>query len=250
MTTAKPQSAEPKPKRRWFQYSLRTLLLLMLLASIGMSWFAVKMQRARRQREAVEAIEKLGGWVRFDYQVNQSIVLASSPPPQPPGPEWLRRVLGDDFFAKVVSADLHNTQATDAWLEHLDGLPHLQQLNLMGTPVSDAGVQHVERLGELRVLSLDSTQVTDAGLDRLRGLGQLQLLLLCNTKITDAGLMRLKGLRQLQSLWLYGTSVTDAGLEHLKELSHLQHLELSRTQVTDEGVKRFQHVMPNCRIDR
>ena len=31
--------------RRRFQYSLRTLLLLMLLVSIGMSWVAVRMQR-------------------------------------------------------------------------------------------------------------------------------------------------------------------------------------------------------------
>ena len=28
----------PKPKRRWFQYSLRTLLVLMLLVGVGMSW--------------------------------------------------------------------------------------------------------------------------------------------------------------------------------------------------------------------
>jgi hypothetical protein len=42
-----------RPKRRWFQYSLRTLLVFMVLASIPMSWLAVKMQQARRQREAL-----------------------------------------------------------------------------------------------------------------------------------------------------------------------------------------------------
>ena len=67
-----------KPRRRWFQYSLRTLLLLMLLVSIGMSWVAVRMQRARRQREAVKGIERLGGGVMYDYQFDQS-------PSQPPG---------------------------------------------------------------------------------------------------------------------------------------------------------------------
>ena len=41
--------------------SLRALMLLVLLVSIGMSWLAVRMERARKQWEAVEAIERLGG---------------------------------------------------------------------------------------------------------------------------------------------------------------------------------------------
>jgi len=57
----------PKPKRRWYQYSLRTLLLFMLLASIGLSWLAVKLKQAREQKEAVRAIEEAGGWVIHDY---------------------------------------------------------------------------------------------------------------------------------------------------------------------------------------
>jgi hypothetical protein len=37
----------PKPKRRWYQFSLRTLLLMMLLVSIGMSCLAVRRHRVR-----------------------------------------------------------------------------------------------------------------------------------------------------------------------------------------------------------
>jgi len=61
VATAAGQADKPRARRRWYQYSLRTLLLVMLLASVGISWFAVKMQRARKQREAVEAIRGLGG---------------------------------------------------------------------------------------------------------------------------------------------------------------------------------------------
>ena len=46
----------PKTKRRWFQFSLRTLLATMLAASIGLGWFANKFN-AKRQRDAVEAIK-------------------------------------------------------------------------------------------------------------------------------------------------------------------------------------------------
>jgi hypothetical protein len=58
----------PKRRRRFLQFSVRTLLVFVLLVSIGMSWFAVKMQKARRQREAVEAIVKAGRLVAYDYQ--------------------------------------------------------------------------------------------------------------------------------------------------------------------------------------
>jgi len=39
-----------KRKRRWFQFSLRSVLIFVLLVSIGLSWLGVKLERARRQR--------------------------------------------------------------------------------------------------------------------------------------------------------------------------------------------------------
>ena len=59
MTADEP--AKPKSKRRWHQYSLRTLLILVTLFAVACSWFAVKMQQARRQREAVEYIRNKFG---------------------------------------------------------------------------------------------------------------------------------------------------------------------------------------------
>jgi len=61
-------SANPKFKRHWLQFSLRTLLVFMLLLSLPLGWFAMKMQRASRQREAVEAILKVGGTAWYDCQ--------------------------------------------------------------------------------------------------------------------------------------------------------------------------------------
>ena len=55
-------------RRRWFQFRLRTLLTAVLVLSLPLSCFAVRMDRARRQREAVEAIKHIGGEVWYDYQ--------------------------------------------------------------------------------------------------------------------------------------------------------------------------------------
>ena len=88
-------------RHRRFQYSLRTLLLLVLVWSISCSWLAVRMQQAQRQREVVEAIKRTGGQVWYDTEGE-------------PGVPWLRRLFerlfGEDFFKTVVRAEASDEQ--------------------------------------------------------------------------------------------------------------------------------------------
>jgi hypothetical protein len=227
--------SEPrKSRRRWFQYSLRSLMLVMLFTSLGMSWFAVRMKRAREQKAAVEEIRKLGGLVAYEYH----------------GPAWLQSSLGVDFFGTVCGVSLVRSPVTDAGLERLKGLTQLQMLTLEGPQITDGGLENLEGMSQLESLCLSDTKVTDAGLKHLRVLTKLQTLYLKGTLVTDAGLEHLEGLTQLPRLWLNRTRVTDAGLDHLKGLTQLRWLDLSVTRVTDEGVKRLQQVLPNCKIDR
>ena len=95
----------PKPKRRWFQYSLRTLLVFVLVTSIGMSWFAMKMQKAERQKATVKVILELGGTVVYDdkFQVSGH----GGHNVTQPGPSWLCKPLGHDFFANITDV-VHN----------------------------------------------------------------------------------------------------------------------------------------------
>ena len=50
-----------------FQFSILSLLLLVVVVAIPCSWLATEMKAAREQREAVEAIAKAGGSVCYDY---------------------------------------------------------------------------------------------------------------------------------------------------------------------------------------
>ncbi len=209
-------------KRRWLQYSLRWPLLSASLLAILCGWFVMKVEQAAKQKAVVEEIENAGGLVWRDYQFEADGTF-STKDPQPPGPIWLRRLLGDDFFMNVTKLDLTQTEIADPGLEHLKALPRLQSLDL-------------------------GAEVTDAGLEHLKGLAQLHALGLRATKVTDAGLVHLKSLTRLQSLNLAATAVTDAGLAHLAALKQLQSLDLSDTKVTDAGVKGLQKALPNCRI--
>jgi hypothetical protein len=227
----------PKPKRRWFQYSLRTLLVVVTLFAIPCSWLVVMLRQAERQRKAVAAIRNLGG--------STGLGSYSSPP------EWLRSLVGDDFFQTVNSVDLNLTKVTDSDLENLDGLGQLKHVSLFGADkITDAGLGHLERMSQLLKLNLAFTKVGDAGLEHIKGLNQLEDLSLTGTNITDDGLKHLKGLNHLDRLLLSHTKITDAGLEHLKGLSQLKLLWLYDTQVTDEGARKLQQALPNCRIGR
>ena len=209
MDATESQLADPNSRRRRFQFSLRTLLLVMLLASLGASWFAVKMRMAKRQREAVRAMRKLGGCVIYDYECVDPAV--------PLGPEWLHSVLGEDYFGTVLYVYLKNTQATDAAMAHLEGMSQLRSLGLDRTQVTDAGLAHLETVNQLQKLYLVDTHITDAGLNYLVGMTELMTLQLDSTRITDAGLAHLKGMKQLRLLTCRGTRVTAHGVNDLRQ---------------------------------
>jgi predicted negative regulator of RcsB-dependent stress response len=49
----------PKPKRRWFQLRLRTLLVLVTLASGAFGWVAWELDQRRREKVAIVWVEKM-----------------------------------------------------------------------------------------------------------------------------------------------------------------------------------------------
>lgn len=267
-----PAVERKQAKLRWYQYGLRTLLVVVTIFGIACSWFATRLLRAKRQEEAVEAIQRVGGVVYYNYQLDASNTL--NPEIEPPGPVWLRKLLGVDFFWNVTEVHFSFTELTDKDFEHLKGLTQLQILTFNETEVTDAGLECIKNLNGLQRLALDKTtirnvvlahlegmkqvqwlslwrtNITDNGLEHLKGLKNLQYLNLAYNQITDAGLKHLKGLSQLKTLVLLSSQVTDAGLECIKGMKQLQMLDLRETPVTDAGIKDLQEALPNTKIIR
>ena len=263
----------PRPTRRWFQFSLRALLVFVTLFAFACSLLAVKIRQAKREEAAVAAIIKSGAQ-RIKWSGRAS------------GPTWLRSVLGEHFFSHVIivdfgivevlngvtPSDLNNALKqwqdsnrsnadamrrllleghpfTDSALEPLDAMNQLQELYLGGGVVTDAGLGHLRRMPGLKKLDLSCTEITDAGLEELAALRELDELDIAGTKVTDAGLEKLAGLDKLERLNLSLTGVTDIGLEHLRRMKRLRSVALLGTEVTVAGVKKLQQALPNCRID-
>jgi hypothetical protein len=203
----------PKPRRRWFQFTLRTLLVLMLLVCIGMGWLGVKMQQTRKQRAAINAIVHGGGRVTNWGNFTSTFEGWQGPSRRTmalylPSPEyqsyvdesqvhaWLRWLLGDDFFTHPTMTVVTSTVG----MEHLGGLP------------------------------------------------QLESLILIDDQISDTDLRYLKCLPRLEALYIFGNSITDDGLNHVEELTQLRDVYISSTKVSDSGVKELQQALPNCEI--
>lgn len=182
-----------KRKRRWCQFSLRTLLVAMFVscATFGF-WVQFMRQQARENRErvaadkdAVAAIEELGGEVVSEYQELRSQT-------------WLEKEFEDPGDADdpvgvlKVTAALLCTELNATTAEHLKRLTHLEFLVLIGPQITNASLEHLKELTHLQYLSLSGTRISDAGLEHLKALTQLERLRLLATNVTDAGVEKLQ----------------------------------------------------------
>lgn len=173
-------------KRRWMQFSLRSFLLVMTVAALLLT---VPLNRARARREAIRAIDELGGTYGVEIM----------------GPKWLREWVDDSkyFYDAIrVSFGPHNQgydprrpftdDELERVIEHLNAFPGFKNLRLMGSEVTDDGLRQLSRLRNLEDIRLDGMDVTDNGLEHLAEIKTLRLVSVLGTKVTADGVAKLK----------------------------------------------------------
>jgi len=126
------------------------------------------------------------------------------------------------------------------YIRNLTSLTHLHFFNSQGDwEVSDAGLAHLSGLTALEELQFTNVKgITDAGLVHLKPLGSLKKLDMERAQITDVGLARLGEMKSLESLRL-GGDITDRGLASLAKSLKLKKLHVGGTQITDEGIRHL-----------
>lgn len=161
----------PPRKRRWFRFSLRTLLVFVVVLSLPLGWFAWMWESAREQRRIVAKIEAAGGKVYF----------VNSPPTTYPC-HWKRDFVADS----VCTVDLSGTGVSD--VSDLAGLNGVQCLDLSNTAVSE--LSPLAGLEELNRLILNNTPVND--ISALAGLEEPGWLELANTNVSEHDIIEMQ----------------------------------------------------------
>jgi len=165
-----------KKRHRWFSFSLATLLAIVTLFGV---WLAREANRVATQRKVVSLVERLCAERRltsydpivfsglaYDYQqrTNGNTTIYD-PTAKPTVPKWLREFVGDDYFCRVTTIDLSDTNVTDSDLVDLQRLSSLETLRLYRTGISE------ERVEQLRkALPKCHIDWSSANMDSLHGL--------------------------------------------------------------------------------
>src|SRR5277367_3540288 len=85
--------------KKRIRFGLRFTAFALFLAAIPASWLSWRLIELRQQRRVVAEIEQAGGIAYFDYQ---DPAIAKIPNASPQGPQWVRSIFGNDFFAKIT----------------------------------------------------------------------------------------------------------------------------------------------------
>jgi len=188
-----------RPWRRYLRFSVRGLIVLVLVIGVGLGWMVRVVRTAQIQRDAVAAIKNAGGMVAYDGKTWRGPERKDW---EPWSRQWLTDHIGVDYFAHFTDVYLSfsSSTATDAAVGQARHLTRVKLLDLDQSSVSDAGLAHLNGLTKFSSVDLSHTQVTDAGLVHLKGLSNLSVLVLDGPQVSDAGLAHLKGLTKLSGL--------------------------------------------------
>ena len=249
-------SNPPEPKRRWYQYNLRTLFVLTALVAAVFAYHKARTGRYEAQQRAINAIQTMGGVAEVAYE--------------PPG--WWQRLLGPAYStidtASVyfihpfvgVSLDHVPREYVDEVQSAFKESGQVPPSPLFGEPLGN------DKLAALAACLRDIPDVKQvvltcallASTDWLLGseaeieayAHYLKRYPNPDTQITDQGLRHLSALTEVEVLVLQGSQISDEGLKHLEGLKNLRKLWLVCPQVTAEGVENLQRALPKCTIQR
>lgn len=181
-----------------FQFGLRTLFALTFVVAFFCSWFAWRIAEKQQERAAVKTLRENQCLVFYDYQVTADGAVRLDR--EPPGPEWLRRLLGDDYF--VAPALLCPQVADD---NRLVRVRH--------------ALRELQTVTSVRLIGGCGRDATDKGLVILADLTQLESIVFVSDKaITEASIPKLSRLTKLKSLKFLRPRLDDKPLRDFKSV--------------------------------
>jgi len=257
---------------RWFQFSLRTLLVAVVAVAFGCAWIVKLHGQRLAEEESTARLSADVGSFMVEYSTTSSAVplgaKAEANGWNPPAllPESIVKIGGlAEQFRRVSSVNLvgwvgirdvtagrpegekippepvphdfaSTDKITDATLDCLQSFTELRQLEIETTKVTETGLAKLSTLRDLADLTITGLTITNAGAANLAKIGSLRRLTLDKTSITDAGLDCLSNLRQLEELNLGSSRITAAGMTAFARIPRLTSLRLAKSPLSNDAV--------------
>lgn len=265
------------------RFRLRTILLLMAVLCVVLSWGRERYLRAMRLREAVALIRSestLG--IRYEHELEQSRPISPYTSPlggimesEPPRPRWLSPILGDEYFLKPVKVVISGEDVVDRLDLIVDGMPWLREVIIFGRAPTKRQAQHLRRLRDLSWITIrESKTVADEALveiSRIEALRRLEItdcdkpvyralqdldraetkitdLKLAGTQLTDDALQCVPLLPSLRSLELQNCYLTNDAIPFLAQWKHLGRLKLDLTALPPDRIDELRAALPDTSI--
>jgi hypothetical protein len=166
--------------RRLFRFSLTTGLTLLTGLCV---WLGASIERVKTQKRVVEAVQREGGIVMYDYQFDGR---REDMDAEPDSPRWLRRLFGVDFFHDVTMLQLGDeTSYAELFPEsrpllkeelyRIMALPELKRV-VLDRQMTTQQIEAISRgtgIEEMDVLTSDGNDVTAQLLRRRQSDGEL-----------------------------------------------------------------------------
>ena len=224
--------ASEKPvKRSWtrffrFQFSVRTMLLAMLVAGPAtFAWYKF-LEPYRRDMEVVNRVLDLKGGYVLETQA----------------PAWAISLFGEKHFQRVVAISLKGNQLKDEDLRFLGQATNLRSLTIMRcNRLSEDAARPLKKLPQLTEQTL-MFPISRKTLPTIGKMKKLRVLVLYRANVNGDELAPLADLKELEKVTLVGRNLhlNDYGFEHLSELPKLNEVILRTITLRGAGVKRFQ----------
>ncbi len=255
---------------RWLRYSLRGLLVMVLVLSVALAGYVWLLQDLHEQQAIEARLNELGCRAKWDMEYREDFPLPVKRAPTVP--IWVIELLGGDPNSQItaISVDYDspsegNADKLHAALSIANDLQEFCSLSIQGdhrdpprsqldgfrapgttkmlflsrVDLTDETLREIGQLIELKRLSVHEVSVPDDAVHHLSGLTQLKALTLDRTNVTSACLPVIGQLTSLDDLSLRETKITDAKLESLQSLRNLEHLDLTQTNITSAALPKL-----------
>lgn len=264
MTASIPSPRAAGGWQRWFQFRLRTMAVLVTLASIMLALVASHQAAAMRQQQAVLAYHKAAGSTPrplYDYELEHLRAGKSLPAPPPYG-RWESR-FGRDFFHSVIAVDgdgdftevfvflIRNPcrlerqppAIRDAYWNALDAFPHLESLVIQKGYFEASRLDDLPCRPKLRRLWLAGGGLSHEDLRVLASFPRLEYLDLSGAELAPGALQSVGSIPRLKYLDLWHANVPPGELRHLAGLN-LEGLAITGITIDDRDLEHIATIRP------